>query len=414
MKTLERAMHGAAAHAHLRGELPNPFPRLMGPNALKHLQEVVESGLTIDMVGRFEKAFAQAMGVKHCIAAPGCTPALAMLAAALPFEPGDEIIVSPITDYGTLQGLIRENYIPVFADTAPGTVNVSAETIAPCITDRTRAILLVHKTGLLCDMDPILALAERHGLPVFEDCCQAIFGRYKGRCAGTMGMAGAFSFDSEKTMGSDTGGCVITNDDDLAERMRFYGQSRAGVMEPHFGRKHVAPGYAFRMPLCTAAVTLAQLEIAPENVAHRDRMIRLLTDLLAEIPGITPLPIPDYVDVYSCWMAGFSLDPTAFRCSTEEFGQQLARAGIPGIGIANYYLMPEALTFLNENARAKRYPYSQPPASRDYVYDETTCPTAHKFLKTFLRWSTFCEKYQPEHCELAARIVREVAERNRV
>jgi len=414
MQTIERAMYGAAAHAHLKGELPNPFPRIMGPNAMKYLQEVVDSGLTVDMVGRFEKAFAQAVGVKHCIAAPGCTPSLAMLAAALPFEPGDEIIVSPVTDYGTLQGLIRENYIPVFADTAPGTVNLSAETIEPCLTDRTRAILVVHKTGILCDMDPILALAERRGLMVFEDCCQAVFGKYKGRYAGTIGVAGAFSFDSEKTMGSDMGGCIITNEDRLAERMRFYGQSRAGVMEPHFGRKHVAPGYAYRMPLCTAAVTLAQLEIAHENVAHRDRMIRLLTGLLAEIPGITPLPIPDYVDVYSCWMVGFSLDPTAFRCSTEEFGQQLSRAGIPGVGIANYYLMPEALTFLNENAKAKRYPYSQPPASREYVYDETTCPTAHAFLRTFLRWSTFCEKYQPEHCVLAARIVKEVAEYNRV
>ena len=76
--------------------------------------------------------------------------------------------------------------------------------------------------------------------------------------------------------------------------------------------------------------------------------------------------------------------------------------------------MPEALTFLNEYARAGRYPYSQPPASRTYVYDETTCPTAHEFLKTFVRWSTFCEKYQPQHCELAAQIVRAVADRNRV
>ncbi len=410
MATLERARYGASAHAGLVGKLPNPFPRTMGPNASRYLQEVVDSGLTVDMTGRFEKAFARELGVKHCIAAPGCTPSLAMLAASLPFEPGDEIIASPVTDYGSLQGIIRENYIPVFADTAPGGVNLSAETIEPCITERTRAILVVHKTGIICDMDPILALAAKHGLLVFEDCCQAVMGRYKGRYAGTMGAAGAFSFDSEKTMGSDTGGCIVTNDDALAERMRFYGQSRAGVMEPHFGRKHVAPGYAFRMPSCTAAVTLAQLEIIQENVAHRDRMIRLLTEFLAEIPGITPLAIPDYLDVYSCWMVGFSIDPAAFGCDTETFAITLTEKGIPGVGIANYYLMPEALTFLNENARAGRYPYSQPPASYDYVYDETTCPTAHAFLKTFIRWSTFCEKYQPEHCELAAQLIYEVAD----
>jgi dTDP-4-amino-4,6-dideoxygalactose transaminase len=414
MTTIERARYGASAHAGLKGKLPNPFPRIMGPNASRYLQEVVDSGLTIDMTGRFEKKFAETLGVKHCIAAPGCTPSLAMLASALRFQPGDEIIVSPVTDYGTLQGIIRENYIPIFADTAPGTINLSAETIAPCITDRTRAIIVVHKTGIICDMDPILALAKQHNLLVIEDCCQAVLGKYKGRYAGTMGDAGAFSFDSEKTMGSDTGGCIITNNDDLAERMRFYGLSRAGVMEPHFGRKHVAAGYAFRMPSCTAAVTLAQLEIAQENVAHRDKMIRLLTGYLAEIPGITPLPIPDYLDVYSCWMVGFSLDPQAFRCDTETFGMQMAEAGIPGAGMGAYYLMPEGLVFLNENAKAGVYPYSLPPASRTYTYDETTCPTAHAFMKTFLRWSTFCEKYEPEHCELAAQIIAGVAEKNRV
>jgi dTDP-4-amino-4,6-dideoxygalactose transaminase len=414
MATLERARYGALAQAGVVGKLPTPFPRTMGPNASRYLQEVVESGLTVDMTGRFERAFAKELGVKHCIGAPGCTPSLAMLAASLPFEPGDEIIVSPVTDYGSLQGIIRENYIPVFADTEPGSVNLSARTIEPCITDRTRAILAVHKTGIINDMDPILALAQKHNIPVFEDCCQAVMGRYKGRLAGTMGAAAAFSFDSEKTMGSDTGGCVVTNDDGLAERMRFYGLSRAGVMKPHFGRLHVAPGYAFRMPSCTAAMTLAQLEIVHENVSQRDRMIRLLTEMLAEIPGITPLAIPEYLDVYSCWMVGFSIDPAAFRCDAETFANAVAEHGIAGAGIANYYLMPEALTFLNENAAAGHYPYSQPPASRRYTYDERTCPTAHAFLKTFIRWSTFCEKYQPEHCALAAKIVSDVAEQYRV
>jgi dTDP-4-amino-4,6-dideoxygalactose transaminase len=265
----------------------------------------------------------------------------------------------------------------------------------------------------MCDMDPILTLAAKHDLVVIEDCCQAVFSTYKGRLAGTIGHAGAFSFDSEKTMGSDTGGCIVTNDDDLAERMRFYGQSRGAKMQPHFGRLHVVPGYAFRMPLCTAAITLGQLEIARENVAHRDKMIRLQTDHMARVPGIIPLPIPDYQEVYSCWMVGISLAQGAFKCGAEEFGDQLAAEGLTGAGISYYYLMPEALTFLNENARAGKYPYSKPPASRDYRYDDTTCPTAHAFLQGFIRWSTFCEKYEPEHCELAAEIVRVVADRNR-
>lgn len=409
----ERAKYGAAAFADLVGTLPNPFPRTMGPNCMRYLQEVVDSGLTCDMVGRFETAFARELGVKHCIATPGCTPALATLAAAFGFDPGDEIIVSPVTDYGTLQGLLRENYVPVFADTEPGTVNVSAETIEPHISDRTRSILVVHKTGLLCDMDPINALADQHGVIVYEDACQAVFGEYKGRLAGTLARAAGFSFDSEKTLGSDVGGCVVTNNDELAERIRFVGQSRGAVSEPHFGRKHAVPGYAYRMTQCTAAISLAQLEIIRDQVAHRDRMVRLLTELVAEIPGVTPLPIPDYVNVYSCWMFGLSVDPTAFRCSAEEFADQLAAAGIPGVGQGKYYLMPAACTFLNENARQKNYPYSVPPASREYRYSADTCPNARDFLENFIRWATFCEKYEPQHCELAAQIIRKVADANR-
>jgi dTDP-4-amino-4,6-dideoxygalactose transaminase len=332
---------------------------------------------------------------------------------SLPFQPGDEIIVSPITDYGTIMGLLKQHYIPVFADTAPSTVNLSAETIAPLITGRTRAILAVHKTGLICDMDPIVALARKHDLVVIEDVCQAVFGRYKGRIAGTLGDAAGFSFDSEKTLGSDVGGCLVTNDDALAERARFLGQSRGAEVKPGFGRLHTAEGNALRMPQCTAAITLAQLEIIHEQVAHRDQMIRRLYRLLAEISGITPLPIPPYVDVYSPWMAGFSIDPQAFRCTADQFGQQVAAAGIPGASTARYYLMPAACTFLQEKASRKVYPYSLPPASREYRYGGDVCPTAQRFLETFIRWATFCEKYQPEHCELAADIVRGVAQANR-
>ncbi|MBP6965305.1 MAG: aminotransferase class V-fold PLP-dependent enzyme [Armatimonadetes bacterium] len=414
MPEFERAKYGAAAMADLQGLLPNPFPRTMSPSCMKYLQEFVESGMTCDMITRFEEAFAEAYGVRHCIATPGCTPALSVLAASFGFEPGDEVIVSPITDYGTLLGILSENYIPVFADTEPGTVNISADTVERCITDRTRAILVVHMTGLICDMDPINDLAKRHGLIVYEDACQSVFGEYKGRLAGNLSTASGFSFDGEKTMGSDVGGCIITNDEGLADRARLIGQSRGGVQVPDYGRIHTVRGYAHRMPNCTAAVTLAQLEIIRPQVEHRDKMVRLLTELIGGIPGVTPLPIPDYMGVYSCWMFGMSIDSAAFRCTADEFGRQLAAEGISGAGTARYYLLPESVTFLRENARKGVYPFSKPPASREYAYGPETCRTARSFLETFIRWSTFCEKYQPEHCEIAAEIVRRVADRNRI
>src|SRR6185436_14142928 len=99
-------------------------------------------------------------------------------------------------------------------------------------------------------------------------------------------------------------------------------------------------------------------------------MIRLLYQKLAEIPGIAPLAIPAYQDVYSCWMAGISLDLRKFSCSAEEFAKQMNDAGIAGAGTGRYYLMPEALPVLESAARQQRYPFSQPPASRRFTYDE--------------------------------------------
>ncbi|HBN83528.1 MAG TPA: hypothetical protein DDZ89_06745, partial [Clostridiales bacterium] len=336
-----------------------------------------------------------------------------MLAAAFGFEPGDEIIVSPITDYGTIQGLVCENYIPVFADTDENSINMSAATIEKCITPRTRAILVVHKTGLICDMDPILELAKKNNLVVYEDVCQAVFGKYKGRYAGTMGLAAGFSFDGEKTMGSDTGGCIITNDDELANRARYMGQSRGAKTLPGFGRIHDALGYAYRMPMGTAAITLAQLEIIKPHVEKIDLMARYLSSLIDQIDGVHSLHIPEYIDVYSCWMFGFTIDLEKFNCTLEDFAAQLAKEGIGDAGAGKYYLMPEALTFLQRKAANKIYPYSKPTASYDYTYGAGTCPNAKAFLNKFIRWSSFNERYEKEHCELAASMIEAVAARNR-
>lgn len=409
----ERAKYGAAAFASSqKAEFPAVFPRTMGPNCQKYLKEIVDSGLTVDMTGRFEKAFAQAMGRKHFVGTPGCSNALHMLAASWNYTPGDEIIVSPVTDYGSIMGMLVENYLPVFCDTTPGAPNITAETIAPRITDRTRAILVVHKLGLPCDMDPILYLAAQHKLDVYEDCCQAVFSEYKGRRAGSFGRAAAFSFDAEKSMGSDIGGGVLTNDTDLADRLAFMGLSRGGVQEPGYGRRHTERGLALRMPNCTAAICLGQLEIAEKQVRQRDRTVRLMTRLLADIPGIIPLSIPDYCTLFSCWMYGFSIDPAAFRCTADEFAAKLNERGMPNVGTGRYYLIPEAVTFLQQYTDQKRYPFSVPPASRCFRYDAASCPNGRDFLANFVRWF-WTEKYNDTHIEQMAEIIRAEAKANR-
>jgi dTDP-4-amino-4,6-dideoxygalactose transaminase len=353
------------------------------------------------------------MGMKHCVGTAGCTAALLALATAWSFAPGDEIVVSSISDYGTIMGLVKEKYVPVFADTVPGAPLVGAEEIRACITARTRAILVVHMTGLPCDMDSILGLAAETGLPVYEDVCQGVFGQYKGRLLGSFGHAAAFSFDAEKTLSSDTSGCIVTNDDQLAAKLRFHGQCRAERAVEGFGRVHEANSYAIRMSQPAAAIALGQLEVIRPAVCHIDRMIRLLYEMLETIPGIIPLRIPDYTDLYSCWMAGFHIDPQAFRCSAAEFAAGVSKAGIPEATLARYYLLPESCIFLPQAVKASTYPFSIPPASRLLDYRSESYPNANRFLDGFIRWSSFCDKYEARHCEIAADIIRTVAEQNR-
>lgn len=412
MATQTPTTRGAAAHS-TRGIVPPLFPRTMASNSWDYVKEVIDSGLTHDSVSEFEESFAKQLGVKHVIATPTCTTAMAALALTFEFQPGDEIIISPLTDYGTVYGILTTDCIPVFPDTAPGTVNFSAATIEPCITDRTRGILAVHKCGLPVDIDPINELASKHDIIVYEDVCQAAFGEYKGQPLGTLATASAWSLDSEKTFSSDKGGCIATNDDELAERYRFLSTGRAAVDEEHFGRKHTEFGHAYDMSRMTAALCRAQLETIRDNVDKIDRIIRYYTEKASHIPGITPLPIPDYVTKYSAWMISFSIDPDAFTCTGEEFAKQVEEAGFTGAGQGKYYLMPEAMPFLQENVDANRYPFTQPPASRTYQYSAATCPVAWEFLHHWVRSCSISEKWEEEHIDTIVDIISEVADQNR-
>ena len=408
---LENAKFGAAAFDPATDKLPGVFPREMGPNTLKYLQEVVDSGLTSNMYDRFCNYFAKLHEVKHCIGTPGCTQAIFAAMIGMDFEPGDEVIVSSIADYGTVAGVLFENYIPVFADVEPGTALISAGTIEPLITDRTRAIICVHKLGLPCEMDPILKLAAEHDLIVIEDVCQAIMSTYKDRLAGTIGHLACYSFDAEKTVGADIGGAVLTNDDDIAARINNRAISRGAKTVKDFGRTHFYRGFATRMPQCTAATCLANLEILPRQIANRQKTAALLDSKINDIPGIIPYEVPSN-RTHTYWMYGFSVDPLAFSCTPDELADQLNHAGIPGVGMGKYYLMPAAMPFLADNVVNNVYPFSTPPASRKYEYSENTCPDAKTFLDTWIRWS-WTEKYTPEHIEYIAKLIRTVAEKNR-
>ena len=408
------ARFGADAMAPATVDLPGVFPREMGPNTMAYLKEVVDSGLGSDMIQRFTDYLATMHGRKYCIGTTGCTQAIFATMIAMDFEPGDEIIVSPISDYGTVAGILFENYIPVYADAAPGTALIDPDSIEQRITDRTRAIMVVHKLGLCPDMDRIMALARKHDLIVIEDVCQAILAEYKGRLAGTIGDVACFSFDAEKTCGGDVGGAVLTDDDEIYERLLRRIPGRGAINQAGFGRVYIDRGFALQIPQCSAAVTLANLEILPPQVKKRQQSAAALDAIIDDIDGLESYRVPEG-HTHSYWMYGFKADGDAFACTVDDLAAQLEAAGINGIGMGRYYLLPDGVSFLREQALAKKFPYSQPPASYDHYaenYSGDANPNARDFLDRWVRWF-WTEKYEPKHVVLMGNVIREVANRNR-
>ena len=171
-------------------------------------------------------------------------------------EPGDEIITAPITDPGSVMPILMQNAVPVFADVDPLTLNMLPESIEANITDRTRAIILVHLFGHPCDIDPVVSIAQKHDLILIEDCCQTHATRYKGRYAGAFGQMGCFSLQQSKHMTTGDGGFIIANDEETYIRLKLF--SDKGWDYQYMGdRDHafLAPNY--RMTELQGAVGLA-------------------------------------------------------------------------------------------------------------------------------------------------------------
>jgi len=390
--------------------LPQVFPRAVGANALRYYEELVASGLT--RAPDFDRAFAEANGVRFALSVANCTAANHVSCGAAGVGPGDEVAVSPITDYGTLYGIIAQRAIPVFADTDPLSGNVTAATIEAVLTERTRALSVVHWAGITCDMKPILDLAARRRLPVIEDACQAPLAEYDGRKAGAMGAMGCFSFDGEKHISCGSGGAIITDDEELFQRaVNFAGNRGAYVEDPDYGRRHKVLGCNYRFDIVRTPLAMAQLEALPHLVARRRGLGARLSRLLAEIDGVTPSPVPERGDaVY--WIYPFLVEVEAMRVGLDDLGRAMAAEGLSGIGSGRYYLVPDSHDLLNDLRHTYADGAMPGGASDSYfgrTYSAADTPNAKWYVDHMLRFP-FTEKYSDRDLEDMARIVRKVVE----
>jgi len=264
------------------------------------IRGVLESGVYImgPAVAGFEEAVADYCGVKHAIGVANGTDALLLTLDALGVGPGDEVITTPFTFFATAEVVSRLGATPVFVDIEPDTYNIDAALLEQAITARTKAILPVHLFGQPADMGAIMAIAERHGLFVVEDACQAIGSRYRGRAAGSIGTAGCFSFFPTKNLGgSGDGGLIVTNDDELAQRIRVL---RVHGSNPKY--YHAVVGYNSRLDALQAAMLAVKLpHLDAWNAARRERALAY-HETLWDLPIQLPAEADDRYPVYHLYI----------------------------------------------------------------------------------------------------------------
>jgi dTDP-4-amino-4,6-dideoxygalactose transaminase len=236
----------------------------------------------------FEKAFAERIGVVHAIGVTSGTDALLVLLMALGVGPGDEVITSPFSFFASAGEVARLNAKPVFVDIEPATFNLDPSKLEAAITPRTKAIEPVHLYGQCADMDPILEIGKRRGIPVIEDACQAVAASYKGRVAGAMGLAAAFSFYPTKNLAAaGDAGAVATNDGELAQlvkSLRLHGSS--------VQYQHDRVGGNFRMDAIQAAVLSAKLPRLAGWIERRRTIAARYGDLLADAARAARVTLP--------------------------------------------------------------------------------------------------------------------------
>jgi dTDP-4-amino-4,6-dideoxygalactose transaminase len=257
----------------------------------RSLAEVIRSGAWFRgggrQVDRFESAYADLMGSKHCLATANGTSALLTSLHALGVGPGDEVVVPPYTFVATVNVVLLLHALPVFVDTDLETFQIDAGKVEAAITDRTRVLMPVHLGGASADLDTLLAVSSRHGVAMVEDACQAHLAEWRGRRVGTYGKTGCFSFQASKNLNSGEGGAILTGDAELAEACyEFHNNSRGRQRGSDFSYR--GSGANLRMTEFQAALLQAQMTRLEEQARTRDGNGSYLTSLLREIPGITP------------------------------------------------------------------------------------------------------------------------------
>lgn len=296
------------------------------------LMEVLESRVWWRTPGtktlEFEKAFAAYHGARHGLAVTNGTAALEVTMAALDIGPGDEVIVPNFTFVATASAVLFANALPVLVEVDPETYCLDPALTEAAITPRTKAIIAVHMGGHPADLDRLQEIAKRHGIHLVEDSAHAHASEWRGRKIGTFGAAATFSFQASKLMTAGEGGIIISNDDAFERQARSVHD--CGRMPGEWFYSHFIYGSNYRLSEWQGAVLNVQLGRLEQQTLHRHRNGRLLDQLFAQIPGITPQKCDSRCTRNGQYAYIFHVDSKQFAgISTENFIAALNAEGVP-------------------------------------------------------------------------------------
>ena len=364
----------------------------IGAEEVQAAKEVIESGVLSQFIGawhpdflggpkvkEFEALCADYFGVKHAITVNSWTSGLIAAVGAIGIQPGDEVIVPPWTMCASATAILHWNAIPVFADIDPQTYCISPASIEANITPYTKAIMAVDIFGQSADMDAIMDIAKRHGLKVISDTAQAPGAMYKGKYAGTLADVGGFSLNYHKHIHTGEGGVLVTNDDNIAQRLQLIRNHAEAVVEG-MGVTDLTNmvGYNFRLGEVECAMGISQLKKLDNFVKGRQDVAQRFNHALSALPGLT-LPYVMTGCTHAYYVYPMLIDTGRLGVKRETILKALQAEGVHGLGAGyqNVHLLP---MFQQKMAYgSKGFPWTSDVCQREVNYAKGICPVAEKF-----------------------------------
>ena len=332
--------------------------------------------------------FAAYVGARHCLATNSGTAALHLALLALDIQPGDEVITSAFSFSASALAVLHALAVPVFADIRPDTYTLDPDHVERLIGPRTRAIIPVHIHGLPADLDRILAIAERHGLAVIEDACQAHGATFQGRRVGPLGRLGAFSLNYTKSLPGGEGGLLVTDDDALLERanmFRIFGERTEKMDDELFRPYHsYVIGWNYRSQELPAAFARSQLRRLDENNERAQHNAARLTQGLTGLRGVHPPRVPDdRTHVYQKYRLRLHADEMGLAAEPRAVRDAMLRAlRAEGVEAVLWHTtpLPAYPLFQQRAGFGGAFPWTVPPAGRSITYHPEDYPEATRLL----------------------------------